>query len=309
MYNTYNANITNYLYYGDKMKRNRIDNFYVEQINKVQDYIERHLDTQLSVEQLAHIASFSKYHFQRIFTSIVGESLHSFIKRLRLEKAAYLLLTDSKRSIQDIALTLGFANQASFAKAFKERYGISSSLYRKEKSKMLEADIHKDTERMHLEPEAVWVKNEEPVQVIYIRYTGPYKGNGELFINLFSKLYYWADDNELINKDTRWYTVYHDFGDETEEETLRLSVCMSVNQTVSVSDDVGIMTIPEGKYAVGRFRVNEKEYEQAWQYMYGKWLPNSGYKPDERFSFEYYPITSEKNEKRLVDIFIPIERM
>ena len=70
---------------------------YIEKINTVQDYIEKHLDEEISVQQLAQIASFSEYHFQRIFKQFTSESLYSFIKRLRLEKAIFLFR--SNRSV------------------------------------------------------------------------------------------------------------------------------------------------------------------------------------------------------------------
>jgi AraC family transcriptional regulator len=64
---------------------------YISRINKVQDYIEKHLDEELNVDQLARIASFSSFHFQRIYRQMTGESLYSYIKRLRLEKSVCLI--------------------------------------------------------------------------------------------------------------------------------------------------------------------------------------------------------------------------
>lgn len=98
---------------------------YIERINTVQDYIEKHLDEELSVQQLSKIASFSEYHFQE-FTS---ESLYRFVKRLRLEKAIFLLRSNRKLTIQDIAFSVGFSNQASFAKALKEEYQLNGGLF------------------------------------------------------------------------------------------------------------------------------------------------------------------------------------
>ncbi len=60
---------------------------YISKINKAQDYIEKHLEEELTIGQLAEIASFSPFHFQRIYRQITGESLYSYIKRLRLEKS------------------------------------------------------------------------------------------------------------------------------------------------------------------------------------------------------------------------------
>lgn len=166
---------------------------YTEQINKVQDYIEKHLDRPLKVDELSKIASFSSFHFQRIYMLMTGESIYGFIKRLRLEKAAYMLMADKKRSVIDIAMSVGFSNQASFAKAFKARYGVTSSYYRKSKtqydaSAFMATTI--DYRDMAIDPLSVVIKREEALQLIYVRYSGPYKGDGDLFTGLFQKLYF-----------------------------------------------------------------------------------------------------------------------
>jgi AraC family transcriptional regulator len=284
-------------------------NPYVELINKVQDYIENHMDESLTVKQLSQLANFSEYHFQRIYGFITGESLYAFIKRIRLEKAAYMLLSDKERPIIDIAMSVGFSNQNSFAKAFKSKYGVCSSTYRKTKDTVTKTDFVNeclDNEDMIIEPLKIEIRREEATKLIYTRYTGPYKGDSELFSDLFHKLYQWGDQRSLISAKSRWFVIYHDFGGETDEDQLRLSVCMSVDRNVAVSEDIGVLNLQEGQYVVGSFMVEPSEYYKAWYYMYGKWLPTSGHKLDDRFSFEHYPNVEEKGGKRLVEICIPI---
>jgi AraC family transcriptional regulator len=285
------------------------ENFYIEQINKVQDYIESHLDEPLTIKQVCQITHFSEYHFQRIYGYMTGECLYGFIKRLRLEKAAYMLLSDKERSILDIALEVGFSNQAAYAKAFRAKYGMSSSNYRNSNGIMSKTNSVKNylyDKNTKINPMSVEIRKENVIKLIYTRYTGAYKGDGELFSQLFHKLYQWANQRKLITESSRWFVIYHDFGDETEEENLRLSVCMSVDRNVAVNGEVGFFTLHEGQYAMGRFMVESSEFEKAWHYMYSNWLPRSGYKTDDRFSLEHYPKVKEQNDKRLVEIYIPI---
>lgn len=279
------------------MDRNN-EKFYIEQINKVQDYIENNLDKSLSIKELASIANFSEYHFQRIFVYITGENIYKFIKRIRLEKAAYMLLADKNRSISDIAISLGFANQASFAKAFKSKYDINGSIYRKRDGIVSEYDL--------IEPLYIDIRKEKATKLIYIRYTGPYQGDSELFSNLFNKIYDWAKERKLIKENTRWFVIYHDFGYETDEDYLRVSVCMEVDRNVAVGGEIGILTLEEGVYGVGKFMLSSDEYDKAWNYMYTKWLPTSRYRLDDRFSLEHYPPSEIEGEKRLVEVYIPI---
>lgn len=60
---------------------------YKSRINRVFDYIEKNIEKQFSLVELASQASFSKYHFDRIFLAMVGETPFQFINRVRLEKA------------------------------------------------------------------------------------------------------------------------------------------------------------------------------------------------------------------------------
>ena len=288
---------------------------YISKINKVQDFIEKHLDENIRIEQLAEIAAFSEFHFQRIFREIIGESLYSYIKRTRLEKAVFLLQSNPKLTIQEIAIMVGFSNQASFAKAIKERYKITASKIRKlgdEEMEILKSENSRNGkvsmgEIDYNNPIETNVRTIEAVKVLYVRYTGPYKGNSDLFMKLFNKLHDYALGMNLITAETKWFVTYHDFGDLTSEEKLRLSVCMSIETEIKKTNEFGCMEIAGGRYGVGRFLLDSKSYQGAWNYMISKWLPESGYIPDDRVCFEFYPSqVSTANGEEQVEIFIPI---
>ncbi len=288
---------------------------YISKINKVQDYIEKHLDEELNIRQLSKIATFSSFHFQRIYRQMTGESLYSYIKRLRLEKATFLLLANKKNSIQDIALSIGFSNQASFAKAFKEKFGMNASQFRclNENGNMIIKDISMNgkaynTDICYIRPIEISVKSIETIKVVYTRHVGSYKGNSNLFEGLFSKLYSYTSSRDYIRNDSKWFVLYHDFGDLTMEEQLRLSVCMSTNEDVKTDGDFGSMFLEGGTCAVGRFELKPNEYQLAWNYMLSKWLPESGYMPDDRIFFEHYPPQEchQCKEEKVVEICIPI---
>lgn len=291
---------------------------YISRINKVQDYIETHLADELRVEELAKIAAFSEFHFQRIYRQIAGESLYSYIKRLRLEKAVFLIRSNKRLSIQDIALAVGFSNQASFAKALKERYSASARQIRN----LPDLDMDKLNrnismngkvwlEKKHYNsPSELTIRSIEPTKVLYLRHTGSYKGDHDLFMKLFTKLYTYAARKNLLKAETKWFTIYHDFGKLTREERLRLSVCLSLTEEIEAAGEFGTRDLAGGQYAVGKFLLKSDEYQGAWDYLLTKWLPESGYMPDDRLCFEYYPpqertVTTDP-EGRIVEIFIPI---
>lgn len=97
-------------------------------VHRAIDYIYSNLERALTVEEIAAHCAFSKYHFNRMFRGVVGESVYSFIKRMRLERAAFCMKT-SRRSISDIAVQAGYS-PSNFASAFKQQYGVSATALR-----------------------------------------------------------------------------------------------------------------------------------------------------------------------------------
>ena len=155
----------------------------------------------------------------------------------------------------------------------------------------------------------VQVTELEQMTVAYVRYMGPYAGNEKLFESLFGKLYSWAAPRGLDkHSEAKNLIIYHDNPEITEEEKLRVSVCLTVPQDTAVDGEIGKMTIPQGKYAMARFELTPEEYGQAWDWVYSQWLPQSGYEPDDRLCFELYP-EEEKEGKIVVDICIPVKML
>lgn len=93
---------------------------YIARINRVIDYIEGNLDGDLSLEALANVASFSRFHFHRVFKAMLNETLNRFIQRVRIEKAAMQLIDNPRKSITEIALDGGKFAVARFELDSKE---------------------------------------------------------------------------------------------------------------------------------------------------------------------------------------------
>lgn len=279
-------------------------------IHQVQDYIERNLSKALTVDELASVVHLSSFYFHRLFGYITQEPLYAYIKRNRLEKAAFLLHADSSKSITEIALDVGFANQSSFAKAFKLQYGVSASQFRDGRSP---AEIHHRQTGQPPEmiaPLFINIEEQPQKRLAYVRHTGSYKGNAELFRTLFGKLERWVRKNHINQENASAYCLYHDQSDQTIDDRLRLSVCVDVESHVQPSGEINIMALDGGKYAVGRFVVSPQDYQGAWNYMLFQWLPDSGYLFDDRLPYERYSrdVTAPAGDKLVVDICIPVRK-
>lgn len=94
--------------------------------------IVNHPEQDWSIEKMLNPAHLSRAQFMRVFKQKIAMSPHAFVMKRRLEKAA-MYLNQSAESILNIALATGFQSETHFGKAFKAKYGIQPSLYRKQK--------------------------------------------------------------------------------------------------------------------------------------------------------------------------------
>jgi len=309
---------------------------YKSRINRVFDYIELNLDKKFALEELASVSNFSKYHFHRIFQGMTGETPFQFILRVRLERAAIYLSANPKMTISEIAHECGFSDQATFARSFKSHFKMSATTWRKNKTiyksnlgktlnnynqtigntnqSELMSSMYYCTESKTIKwrttmdlNKSVEVKELPPMNVAYVRHIGPYKGDSKLFEKLFNKLFTWAGPRGLaLQKDMKSIIVYHDDPEVTEAEKLRTSVSITVPEDTPVEGEVGKMVIQGGKYMIARFELSPNDFQAAWDWVYGNWLPSSGYQPDDRPCFEMYGEECTKG-KFNVDICIPVK--
>jgi AraC family transcriptional regulator len=93
-------------------------------------YAAQHLEDDLSLEVLAAQTGLSPFHLHRSFTATAGETPKQLTLRLRLERAAVLLLT-APDSVLNVALSCGFQSHEVFCRTFRRQFGMTPSQYRK----------------------------------------------------------------------------------------------------------------------------------------------------------------------------------
>lgn len=296
---------------------------YMSRINIVLDYIDNNISKAFTLEELSDVSGFSKFHFHRIFAGMMNETLYHYINRQKLEKAANCLLYKPHQSVTDIALDFGFADSAMFARSFKKHYGKSAteyrSTYRKNRKASKAAPAYNEDKSndwrqniMKLDYKVDIVDIPE-MTVVYLRHVGSYTELGEKFKDMIGRLFAWGSSNGVMQPGvTKLLAVYHDNPEFTEDDKRRTSICLTVPNDTQPDGDFGKTTIPAGKYAIGHFSLdNGEQHSRAWQYIYGEWLPASGYQPDDGATFEEYvndPSTHPEN-KHLIDIYLPVKPM
>ncbi len=304
--------------------QNKYQKEYIHRINRVVDYIESNLDNKLNLDTLAGVAHFSPFHFHRIFSIFTGETLNSFIKRVRIEKAASLLINNPDIPVSEIAYRCGFSSNSVFCRAFKDHFKYNAQNYRQimlsELSKNRQSNSKIDKLKINskdyicivqltkkwrnLMKTNIEVKEMPKMDLIYCRHTGQFDQIGKAY----EKLFKWAGPRGLINQDTKTITVYHDDPKVTDIEKVRQSAGIVINSDIKPEGEFGKMSVAKGKYAVGHFEIDVTEFEQAWNTMC-VWVSESGYQPDDNNSYELYYTDPENHpeHKFELDICIPVK--
>ena len=283
---------------------------YVARMHRVVEYIDRHLDEQLELTTLATVANFSSFHFHRLFVAWIGETLGDYVRRRRLEVAALRLVAQPRVPVLQVALSVGFGSTEAFARAFKARFSLTPSGWRdlqlsnrdQLKSNLDQASAPRPRNDGHMK---VTIVDRQPTTVAYLRHVGPYgKPVSDFWM---AKVDPWMEANGLFGRPR--YGISHDEPGITAAEKLRYDAAVEVPANFVGAGDHQMTVIPGGKYAVGRFKGDDKEVGEAWAWLLRDWLSGSGMQLDSRPFFEYYPVDATYDQKTgqfECDICIPV---
>jgi AraC family transcriptional regulator len=283
---------------------------YERRINRVIDYVQAHLDDDLTLERLAEIAAFSPFHFHRVFAAITGETLSDFIRRVRIERAAGALVSLPETSVLEIALRYGFSSAATFARSFKAHFGMSATQWRsggarqwreaheKGKSKRDPDRNPRQAERKNRKATVkrirhrgsasfegiamrVEIREIPPYRIAYMRHFGPYGTQGDITA-LWTHLWRWILSRDLVQPAMLTVGISHDAPSIVAQDKLRYDAGLIVGDDFRPDRAVDVANLPGGKYAVALFQGPATVIMDAWARLYTAWLPGSGYQPEDR---------------------------
>jgi len=284
-------------------------------IGKAIVFIENNLYEPIAACDVARAVSYSYYHFHRYFQAVMGETLGSYIRSRRLTQAAWDLVHTEKK-VLDIGISLYFESAESFTRAFKDRYSMTPTEYRKNGIDVLIGNRQSAQQAdktiityAGLEPEIVTIP---PTYVMGIRFKTTAVGNDCVSM--------WEQFNQQITElnnpfffSNRRYSVFE--GSETcssnafsadSETTAFIGVEISADYPIS-----GGMQKKEfcgGKYAKFIHKGAVNTLLQTYHYIWGVWFPKSGCKLANRDDFECYTerFVGADSENSEIDIYFPI---
>jgi AraC family transcriptional regulator len=97
---------------------------------RLYSYIDTHLESSLTLEELGTVVQYSPFHLARRFRQATGQSLHQYVTGRRLTMAHALIAT-TDLPLQQVAAQVGFSDQSHLSNAFRKTYGCAPSLLRK----------------------------------------------------------------------------------------------------------------------------------------------------------------------------------
>lgn len=259
--------------------------------------IEKNYDQVISIEELEEVSHYSYRNIQRIFKYTCGETVGAYQKRLRVENA-YKMMLYTRDNISSIALKVGFANLASFSKAFKQHFGIAPKEAKFQKNPLLaKSEIFPVEAAELIKPEIVYLP---PVTVYY----------GTAFINYIDEeveaLWDKFMKNEFPERGNEFYGIIADEPLIRENLNCRYDTCssMQARNTRLPSKIIG-----GGKYAQFTHPGAYETIEDTYTKIYSGWILGAGLEFGPSPVIEKYlkhPDNTTSVEEQLTYILLPL---
>lgn len=290
-------------------------------INNAINFIFSHIDENLNVETIADYCGYSKFYLTRIFKAETGESIYSFIKRVKIEQSAWRVKIEQGRSISEIAEDYGYS-ASNYATLFKEHFEKTPAQFRKENGN---SDVEgfvtgrEDTLETYEECcKKITVEELPDYFVLYERRKGNYKNLQEDWCSFMERY------KDFVTPETLLLERTEDDPSITNPEECMYDICMTVDKNdprleVQKTAAVGItsksdipaypntMMIQGGKYAVYHYKGYPQLIYKAYQSFFLNWLSKTGNKVDNHGGFDIYRHIDLKTMYMELDICIPIK--
>ncbi|MBX3386425.1 MAG: AraC family transcriptional regulator [Phycisphaeraceae bacterium] len=291
---------------------------YHDRIFGVIRHIRDHLDDDITADGLARVAHFSKFHFQRIFQGMIGETVQTFVRRIRLERAA-VDLRKGDQTVLTIARRAGYTTQEAFTRAFREHFGLPPAVYRESGTEVVfsASPTHVHFGQAQWYPAFLRYEELGAIQRVGIdrlpeRHVATISHRGD-YLALCSageRLLEWASNHALLRPNAACCAIFHDNPQEVPEADLRSEACIEVPLGTPPDTETGIeiKTIPGGLFVSALFKGHPHKLHQAYPWLFGRWMPEHGHVPAEGPCYQVYLLSPfcAPEQEMLTSINIPI---
>lgn len=281
-------------------------------IQVIVDYIENHLDENLSLDSIAEEFNYSKYHLSRMFVNIVGFPVHHYIQRRRLTEAARLLIFTDK-PIMEIALFAGYETQQSFSVGFRALFKCSPQAFRKKQNFYpLQLKYAVDGQKNLRGDQIMDIRTVESGKIILVGYRGNTRFGFLTIGTCWHKLH--AKKGLIPNrKDMDFLIGLNDYEkwniDSKKQPAFDYFAAAEAAEITAVPKGMELKELPACKYIVFSFRAKcQDSLQPVADYIYKEWLPQSTCQLNDkaRYDFAKYGEYADKDGKSQIEYWIPI---
>lgn len=253
----------------------------------------------LHLDDLARLAHFSPFHFHRVYAGVVGETVTATLRRVRLALATRLL-TGSDDSVTQVALTVGYDSPQAFSRAFRHFTGQSPRAFRQQmRGAILTVDEAAGHDGGDAAMPTVTIIERPAQRLLALRHTGSFATIPHTHRQLRRR----AGIRTISEK---WGAS---FGNPKRAGDFKYYAAIASPDPWSEDSELETLDIPGGRYAMHRLIGPYTRINATAQAIYTRWMPASGYEPDNRPTLEHYLDTSSRGippAALRTDLLIPI---
>ncbi len=267
------------------------------------EFIEAHLDAELTVDSVAKSAHLSTYHFARVFRVLTGRSVMEYARRRRIARAVHRLRNDDDAPLIDIALAAGFESTQGFINAFKRAFGVTPGHYRKHRFTLPLQEKITLTEQTHRKPSGPKFKARGAFQIAGMahRFTIETRVRIPLLWQQFAPLI-GSIPNQI------GYTTYGACVEPPSEDPGFTYMAAVEVSSPNGLGDLDHYEVPAAEYAVFTHKGTLDHIGDTMNYIFGEWLELSGCEladtPDfERYDQRFNPETGTGE----MEVWVPIK--
>ncbi|MFB9324546.1 GyrI-like domain-containing protein [Paenibacillus aurantiacus] len=267
---------------------------------RIMRHIDTHVHEKLPLDELAAMASYSPYHFHRLFKSLTGMTLGGYVLERRMSLVKRYLNHHPLLGMTGIAERAGFASPSDFSRAFKARFGETPTAYRARvqgERKICIADRkfferyftttyynkRQENGRSDIEPVRtlkVTVKWMPQYRVLYRPLLG--SCSEDMLQDRLTEAFRQVAAMAAIRRAPSFQTLM--IGSSHELTPMpdglfryRFDVCAAVPDTVTDEAELPAADLPGGLYAMIRLATRLEDVQAVLDNFYRQWLPASGY--------------------------------
>lgn len=259
---------------------------YEDRLRRVVAHVHAHLDEPLDLMRLADIACMSAHHWHRVYHGVYGETLASTVKRLRMQRAA-ADLANGTMPVAQVGKRAGYPSLASFNRLFKAAYGLPPARYRAEGAHApfrAAAPEAPGRAASAYDAPAVEIRELPPLDLIAVDHAGDYLQIGQAFDLLFGRL----AAGKLARPGMRIVALYYDDPAAVAKLQLRSLAGAAGCAPAEIAPPLRRLQTLGGRYAVLRYRGSYASMHVAYRWLFGHWLPHSGFEPADAPVIEEY---------------------